>query len=168
MTNEQLAALKAHIDASADLNVHPNTPDGNFEVARLLNLPASPAFYVFRSSAGVDEIIGGISAPEYLDESKVTPAARDLLRLMLHNGTFDPQPDESRSKIISIFPASAPNSRAGILSACTRQANRAESVLAENATGPGGGNGSARTSSALLAFEGTVSRQDVETARNLP
>ena len=53
---QALRALKDHIDASADLNIYPNTPDGNYEVAALLNLKAAPDFTVWKSSVPKNEV----------------------------------------------------------------------------------------------------------------
>ena len=50
MTSAQLATLKAHIDASSDLNVFPNNSDGAVEIAKLLDLAASPDYYVWRTN----------------------------------------------------------------------------------------------------------------------
>ncbi len=57
LTTAQLATLKTDIANNSDLNVHPNTSDGNFEVARLYNLPAAVDHYVWRTRVSKKEIV---------------------------------------------------------------------------------------------------------------
>jgi hypothetical protein len=71
LTPAQQATLKAAILADSTLNAQPNSPDGAFEIARLLNLEASPAFYVWRTTTPAGEIMDAIAW------SKLTPAGRD-------------------------------------------------------------------------------------------
>lgn len=42
MTPEKLQVLRDYIAANSQLNAIPNTPDGNYEIAEILNAPSSP------------------------------------------------------------------------------------------------------------------------------
>lgn len=68
MTPAQNAAIKADIAANSDLNVFPNTSDGNFEIARLYNLAAAPDFYVWRTNVPTAEVF------DMVQWAKLTPA----------------------------------------------------------------------------------------------
>mgnify|MGYP000261142478 CR=1 FL=1 len=57
MTPAQLQTLGAYIASQQDLAAFPANNDGAFEIAALLNAAASPAFYVWRTSVTVDEIM---------------------------------------------------------------------------------------------------------------
>src|SRR5574343_1747690 len=57
LTTEQQATLKAHIEASADMNTLPPGSDSAFQIATLLNAPASPDFYIWKSEVTNAEIL---------------------------------------------------------------------------------------------------------------
>jgi hypothetical protein len=44
MTPEKLQVLRDYIAATSQLNSIPNTPDGNFEIADILNTPTTPGW----------------------------------------------------------------------------------------------------------------------------
>lgn len=65
----QKALILANIAASPDLNVWPNNGDGNYEIARLYNLPSTgPALSVWQSAVPV------VLINDAIDDTKFTPA----------------------------------------------------------------------------------------------
>lgn len=169
LTAQQLADLKVDIDADPVFSILPNTPDDNQTIADAYNNDLeAPAFYVLEDNVEVDQIISGIDMAEYVDEAKVTPAQRAGFDLLMRNGTYNPEPPDARTALSVIFTGLATNSRDGILGVSVKQATRLEKLYAVATTGPGGGNGSTSTQSAIRAFKGTLGHQDVTDARNLP
>lgn len=56
LTTTQKAALKAAILADGTLNANPNTSDGNYNLAVLLNQQASPDFTVWKTNAPIANV----------------------------------------------------------------------------------------------------------------
>ena len=170
LTADQLQTLKTDIQANSgpggDFETIPDTPDGDQAIADLYNETASPDFWVIRTSVEVDDMISGIDFDEYL---LLGDANRDGIDLLMRNGTYNPAPENARDALVSLLPAgTAVNTRNGILDVSVRLATRGESVLSTPATGPAGGDGSAKTSSALLTHEGDITRFAVRDAKDLP
>ena len=67
MTPAQLQTLGAYIAADPVLSAIPNSNDGAYEVAALLNADASPVYSVWRTNASVQEVYDAI------DWAKFTP-----------------------------------------------------------------------------------------------
>lgn len=144
-------------------------------IATYLNSIASPDFFGFPRTIGVDDIIGATIGQNFSEfvaltgNANTTNLHHNALSLLLRNGVIRPQNVEVRNALVSIFPAgTAPNTRSAILSACTRKANRVEKILALNGTGPGGGDGSAMNQSALLVFEGNITANDILDIKGIP
>lgn len=158
LTSGQLAALKAHIDASADLNVYPNTSDGNYEVARLLNLEATPAFTVWKSSVPKNEVGKAFQASAL---AAITAGSNDkLANFAAWNEVVYPSRTDQRAFFDDIFSVAAgAQTRANLLALWKRLATRCEKVLA---TGTG-----SDVSPATLTFEGNIGWPDVQAARSL-
>ena len=57
LTSAQLIALKSLVDGDPTLTAFPNNSDGNYEIARLLNLEADPAWVIWRINVTRQEIL---------------------------------------------------------------------------------------------------------------
>lgn len=166
MTPAQLATMKADILANPDLNNQPMNSDGAFEIARLYSLPASPAFYVWRTNVTRSEIYHNTS-PEATNWNWITyknqgATEQNAWVQMFMGDQADFSKDNLRSGIAAIFTGSAQANaqRDHCLAAGKRTCTRIEKLFAS-------GTGS-QAVPAKMGFEGTVSYQDVEQARNLP
>lgn len=161
LTTQQKATLKAHIDQSADLGgTYPNSNDGNIEVTRLLNLAASPAFIVWRTSVTWDEIMLNGMNWERVDNLSVGKAR--IWDWMFQNSarSFNPSKANIRAGIDAAWVGTANDLavRAAVYVHCKRSATRTEKLFA---TGTG-----SDAAPGTLVFEGTITVTDVEEARN--
>jgi hypothetical protein len=176
----QLTTLKAHIDASADLNAQPDNSDGNAEVARLLNLTASPDYWAWRTSVPKNEYTQSTSADgtvfAWTGAGFITRSQgeRDAwVQLFNASGAVNPSLANVRTAFADIFSgatAPAPANRAHLSAVSRRKVTRAERLfVAATVGGPAqtGARG-ATTNPDTLGFEGAVTASDVDSARNLP
>lgn len=156
LTSQQKTTLKAHIDASGDLNVFPNNSDGAFAIAALLNLPSAPAFIVWRTDIPTSDVKKAIVWTEYIGRSA---GERDAFVLMTSNGIVNAADANNRQGFLDIFSGpSGAVSRANLTALAKRTATRGEAVLA---TGTG-----SDASPGTLTFQGAISFADVQDARN--
>ena len=157
MTPAQLQTLGAYIAATPALAAIPNNNDGAFEVAAALNVPANPAFIVWKSRVTTQEMGQAFSSSEL---SGLTTANTSRLQVMeqYSGGWFNPSRADTRAGFDAIFSgAGGVNTRAAMLVLWKRSATVGEKVLA---TGAG-----SDALPALLGFEGAVSPTDVSAAR---
>ena len=139
-------------------------------IAEWYNQTASPDFWVFVQSVTTDTVRESLSPSETCadEDAPTDPGLNAEQRwhfdLLMHNGSYDPAKRVSRDMLVKIFPSHMSQTRSNVLSDATRLANRVEKVLAETLDGPGGGNGSAKTSSAGCTHFGNVSWVDVNAA----
>ena len=155
LTPSQLTALKNDIAADSALNALPNNSDGAFAIAAAYNLPASPAFRVWKSSVTTRDCKTAMVWTEFIGRSV---GERDAWQFMLSNGTINPSDVNVRQGILDIFSgAGGATSRSNLTNISKRDASRVEKLLATG-TGTDG-------SPATMGFEGTLSYQDVELAR---
>lgn len=157
MTPEQLTILKNYITANPVLNAYPMDGDGLNAVADALNAASNPAFYVWKSSVSVDEIMRG-----NLDWSQVDNLSVGKARIwdwMTRLGSFNPSKQNIRAGIDAAWVGTAAMLavRATIYALCNRPATVAEKLLA---TGTG-----TTTDPALLGLEGKITANDVDAAR---
>lgn len=167
LTTAQLATLKGDITANSDLNVQPNTPDGNFEIARLYNLNAAVDFWVWRTKVSKDELVGSTSVDgttfSWTGAGYITRAQgeRDAFNAIFDaTGTVNPSLASVRQAFADIFSgntAPAPANRTHLNTVARRKATRFEKVFA---TGTG-----STGSPAILVIEGRVSADVVAQAR---
>ena len=158
MTPAQLAILAAHITASPDLNVYPNNSDGAFAIAQLLNLPADPAFTVWKNSVSKNDVGKAFVATAL---ASITSGNNDkLANFAAWNETVEPWRADQRAFFDDIFSVAAgATTRAALLVLWKRLATRGEKLFA---TGTG-----SDASPATLGYEGSISYPDVQLARNL-
>lgn len=157
MTPEQLTILKNYITSDPVLNAYQMDGDGLNAVADALNAASNPAFYVWKSSVSVDEIMRG-----NLDWSQVDNLSVGKARIwdwMTRLGSFNPSKQNIRAGIDAAWVGTAAMLavRATIYALCNRPATVAEKLLA---TGTG-----TTTDPALLGLEGKITANDVDAAR---
>jgi hypothetical protein len=157
LTSQQKATLKAHIDASSDLNVYPNNSDGNSSIAQLMNLNAAPAFTVWKTSISRNDVGKAFVATAL---AAITSGNNDkLANFAAWNETIDPSRADQRAFFDDVFSVAAgASTRAALLALWKRLATRAEKLFA---TGTG-----SDAVPATMGFEGALTFNDVEEARN--
>lgn len=157
LTPEQSAVLAAHITASGDLSVIPNTIDGSYEVARLMNLPAAPAFIVWKSSVPKNEV-GKTFVASAL--AAITSGNNDkLANFAAWNEIVEPWRADQRAFFDDVFSVAAgASTRAALLALWKRTATRSEKLFASGA--------GSDAVPATMGYEGALSPQDVYAARN--
>lgn len=158
LTAGQLMKLKAAIEADSELNAQPMNSDGAFAIALALNQTASPAFIVWRTDVPTSDCKKAMVWTEFIGRSA---GERDAWQFMLSNGIVNAADANVRQGVQDIFSgAQGATSRANLVAISKRSATRAEKILA---TGTG-----SDAVPATMGFEGNLSYQDVEQARNLP
>lgn len=185
----QLSALKTAITSNPAWGALPNTSDGNFELARLLNQTASPTFTVWRTDASTASIFDAIDFSKYTPNDAADNTATFTNRALLAqikqmnlqtmlqgrtsiNAALVSVRAGLRDAVISVPTGvsganTSPGGASGVnvLNACTRLATEAEKILA---TASQGSDTTGTVTARVMGFEGSVTAQDVETARNLP
>lgn len=162
LTPAQQATLKAHVNNSSDLNTFANNSDGNFAIAALLNLAASPAFYVWRTSVEVTEIMQ--NGFDWTRVDNLTVGKARIFDWMMQTGTLRPHQSNVRAGVLACFSVAADlATRQAIFGHCQRTASRVEKLLA---TGAGTSSTDQGVGPALMGFEGPIDFNDVEQARN--
>jgi hypothetical protein len=160
LSTEQMLALKAYINSQPDLSSYPNNTDGAFDIARLLN--AATNHVVWRTRVVTEDVGNSIN---YVALSALTTANRDRLTtfFILNREDFDPSRADIRAYFADTFSGALGGqgqaTRDALEALWRRPANRIEQVFAV-------GTGTSQ-SPASLTFEGEVSYQEVDTARNL-
>ncbi len=156
LTPAQQSTVKADIAANSDLNTKPNNSDGAFAIAALYNLPASPVFRVWRTSVLTRECKTAMVWTEYIARSEME---RDAWQFMLADGSINPSDANVRQGILDIFSgAGGAGTRAALTAIAKRDSTRIEKLLATG-TGTDG-------TPATMGFEGPISYNDVQSARN--
>ena len=164
LTSAQLAILRADIAADPVLSAFPNNADGNFAIAAVYNLPASPAYTVWRTTVPESDFTDLTSAEAttwswtaYIARSQ---GERDGWGRMFAGGSVNPSRANVRQAFLDIFSGAqnnAPAQRTHCAAIAKRAATRAEKLFA---TGTG-----STASPATMSVEGTLSYQDIEEAR---
>lgn len=153
LTNQQLLTLKA--DLAANAAEFAGVFDA--EIADAYNLPANPAWTVWRSAVDATEyraaIIGGSGATQ-LDA--LTASKRDSLFWAVSD-TLNPSDADVRAALDD-FCGSQNTLKAAIATAHKRTSTRAEKLFS---TGTG-----SVASPATMGFEGSLTYQDIEAAKN--
>ena len=170
LTAAQKVTLKADILADPTLSAFPNNDDGAFAIADAYNALASPDYWVWRTSvpkneftqnAGPDGTTFTWTGNGFITRSQ---GERDAWRELFNaSGAVNASLANVRQAFQDIFSgaqAEAVNNRAHIAAVARRKASRVEKLFA---TGTG-----STGSPALMGFEGTITFQDVSSARNLP
>jgi hypothetical protein len=162
LTPEQNATLKAAILADQELNAFPNNTDGAFGIAALLNQPASPSFYVWRSTVPISEIMQ--NGFDWTRVDNLTVGKSRIWEWMMATGVLNPSQSNVRAGVLATFGVAADlATRLAVFGHCQRLATRIEKMLA---TGTGTTTTEQGVGPATMGFEGAISYQDVDTARN--
>lgn len=162
MTPQQLATLKAAILADQELANLPMTSGGALVIAEAFNQPADPAFVVWRTVITKDEIYANGFNWVAIDDV-AEPKWRVWQELFANAaGAMDPSKPNVRAGIIEVWKGNAVKLavQAYVLEKCKRESTRVEQLLA---TGVG-----STPNPATLSFEGALSADDVQQARELP
>jgi hypothetical protein len=156
LTTTQLQTLKADILADPVLAAYPMNSDGAFAIAAAYNKQFTPDYIVWRTDVPTKDCKKAMVWTEFIARSA---GERDAWQFMLSNGTINAADANVRQGIQDIFSgAQGAQSRTNLTAVAKRSATRAEKLFA---TGTG-----ADASPSTLTFEGSLSYQDVEQARN--
>lgn len=164
LTSAQKIALKADILANPTLSVIANNSDGNFQIAAYYNQPATPDYYVWRTSVSRREILQNGFDWTRLDNLSVGKAR--VWNDIFVDGTIDPSKNNVRSGIEAVWVGTAQDLavRAAVYVHCKRKASLIQKLFS---TGSGlEANPSTMATNIPETFLLTLS--DVEEARNLP
>ena len=154
LTPAQAATLKAAINADPTLAAMTSGPGTDFHaIAQAVSAPASPAFYVWKSSTTPEEFRAAIiEAADQLDN--LTVGKRDAL-LYVVSGNIDSRIAARRAALDNLC-GSQNVLKASIVAGQKRTANVVEKLLADTANGNG-----AVATPAVAVYEGSVSLNDV-------
>lgn len=160
LTPQQQAALAAHVAADPTLSALPNNPGGWDAVAKALNVPASPAFTVWKTRVTEDEIFG--NGIDWTRVGNLSVGKARIWEWMFKFGGANPSKQTVRDGIAAVWVGTAADLAvlATVIGHCKRAATRAEMLFA---TGAG-----TTDTPGTLTFEGQLSAGDVETALNPP
>lgn len=162
LTPQQLAALKAAILADPVLDEQPNNSDGAFAIAAALNTDAAPTFYVWRTNVPVDEIMQ--NGFDWTRVDNLTVGKARIWDWMMRTSVLNPSRANVRAGVLATFGTAGDlTTRLAVFQHCQRPATRAEKLFA---VGAGTATTEQGVGPATLVFEGSLSYQDIETARN--
>lgn len=158
LTGPQQQTLKAFIANTSALNAYPNTLDGAWEIATLLNLVATPDFIVWKTNVAIDEIMRNGMDWARVDNLSVGKAR--IWEWMTKLNTINAAKPNIRAGIDAAWVGTAADLavRAAVYVHCKRTATVVEKLFA---TGTG-----SDASPATMVLEGAISPQDVYDARN--
>ena len=158
LTAAQLATLKADILADPVLAAQPMNPDGAIAIADAYNALAAPAFIVWKTEVSRNDVGKAFIASAL---AAITAGNNDkLANFAAWNDVVNPSRADQRTFFNDIFSAAAgASTRAALDVLWRRSASRVEKLFA---TGAG-----TDATPAAMTFEGRVSYQEIEQARNL-
>lgn len=183
LTSQQLNTLKTAINANPVWAAYPMNGDGYFDLARALNAEAAPAFFVWATNVDVQSIRAKITwanlTPIDVPDGTQAWANRALqcqgkqfaIQLLVPmTGTFNASDVNTRAGLQDALQAirsgaSGVSQGAGwaaVQGALSRRATYGEKILADTTNGDGG----TKPLAATMSFEGSLSPEDVEAARN--
>jgi hypothetical protein len=162
MTPEQLQLLKAAIDADPVLAALPLNSDSSFTIAAEFNKDASPAFYVWRSSQNILEIMS--NGFDWTRVDNMTVGEARIWQFMTQLGVINPARSNVRAGVNEAFKGTAQDNtmRLAIFGHCQRLATRFERVYV---TGAGTTTDDIGTGPGTMVVEGPVTYQIIDQAR---
>lgn len=169
LTSAQLQTLKTHIQGDGTLSSLPNNSDGNFAIAALMNVQAAPDFWVWKTSVSKDDLTNSVGPDgttfNWTGNGFITRSAGEIAAweaIFSVQGTVNASRANVRQAFADIFSGTgtAAANRTHLLAVSRRLATRTEKLYATG-TGSTGSPG-------VMTFEGSLTFQDVEAARNLP
>ena len=156
----QLTTLKADILADPLLAAFPNNTDGHFAIMLLYNQLASPAFTVWKTSVPIGDVGRNFNGAELGGLTTANHTRLQTIAQFLASGV-NPSLADNRAFFDDVFSgAGGTITRGKLLILWKRLAKRGEKLFA---TGTG-----SDASPATMTFEGNITTDDVEVARNLP
>jgi hypothetical protein len=166
LTTAQLQALKASIDADPALSAQPNNSDGHAAVAAAYNLPASPAWTIWRKAVPLSEIARALNGTELAGLTSLNHTRlQTVITLTNAAGGADPSDADNRAFFDDIFSgAGGVNTRAALLILWKKLATRAQKLFS---TGTGS-DASPAITAANVGESFVLTAFDVDAARNLP
>jgi len=160
LTNAQLQTLKTAILADPALAALPMTSGGATVIAEAMNALATPNFIVWKTDVSIDEIMRNGMDWARVDNLSVGKAR--IWDWLGRLGSFDASKPNVRAGIDATWVGTSADLavRASVYTHCKRKATRAEKLFA---TGVG-----SDASPAAMGFEGALSADDIQQARELP
>jgi hypothetical protein len=157
LTTAQIAIVKADIAANTDTNNIPAGSDGSWTIANLYNELAVPDYFVWRTNVPADEVMRNGMDWTRVDNLSIGKAR--IWEWMTKLGSFNASKANIRAGIDACWVGTAADLavRAAVYTHCNRPATRLEKLLAA-------GIGTV-ASPATMAYEGTVSYQNIDTVR---
>lgn len=183
LTAQQKTTLKAAILATPAWAAFPNDSDGNYNLSQLLGANATPNFWVWSTNADVqaikDAIVWSSLTPADVPDGTQAWANRSLqcqgkqfnLQLILPmTGTMNATNVTVRAGLQDALQGVRSGAGgvaqdagwAAVRNAMARRATNIEKLFADTT----GGNGSTRALGATMTWEGPISADDVQQARN--
>src|SRR5262245_30066658 len=106
LTTAQLQTLKNHINASSDLNSQPMNGDGDYEIARLVNLTNVPNWTVWKTLVHIKDVMESINGG---DLGNLTTANHTALQTVIMGFTqgINPSKPDIRQMLDDIFSGAA-------------------------------------------------------------
>jgi hypothetical protein len=164
LTAAQLSSLKNDILADGALSAQPNNPDGNAAIANAYNLPASPAWTIWRKAVPLSEIAKALNGTELAGLTSLNHTRlQTVITLTNAAGGADPSDADNRAFFDDVFSgAGGTNTRASLLALWKKFATRAQKLFS---TGTGS-DASPATTAANVGESFLLTGADVEQARN--
>ena len=160
----QLPALNAAIKADPVLNAMPNDTDSNIITADEFNKPAVPNFFAWKTSVNCATLTQG-GGFDWTRVDNLTVGKARIWEFMTAAIIIDPSKANVRAGINACFSVAADQAtRLAIFQACQRLATRGERLYT---TGAGTTSNDTGAGPGLFTFEGLITYQDVNSARNL-
>ena len=158
MTPDQHAILRAAIIANPVWAAYPNTNDGAYDLAVLLNRPAEPEFIVWKTNVSVDEIMR--NGMDWAQVDNLTVGKARIWDWLGRQGYFNAAKLNVRAGIDECWKGTAAllAVRAAIYVHCKRPATWIERIFA---TGAG-----TTSEPATMTFEGSITYPEVYAARS--
>lgn len=162
LTAPQLQTLKAFIAADPVMSLKPLTSDGDFDIAVLLNMEATPTYYVWKTSVGTDGIMQ--NGFDWTRVDNLTVGKARIWDWITRLPTINPSLPNVRAGVeatFSVEAADAPN-RAAVYGHCQRPATVVEKLFA---VGPGTTSTNHGVGPSTMAIVSPISYDDVGQAR---
>lgn len=161
LTPIQIDRIKTDIAGDLVMSGKPLNSDGAFDIAALYNQEVVPTFWVWKTSAPVNEIM--LNGFDWTRVDNLTVGKARIWEWLTRPGFIKPNQDNVRAGVNETFKAAGDViNRAAVFSHCQRPATRIEKLLA---TGAGTTTTDLGNGPATMGFEGPISYQDIELVR---
>lgn len=165
LTPQQLATLKAEIDADPILAAKPLNSDGSFEIAQILNNTlATPDFFVWRTRVRIDEIMG--NGFDWTRVDNMTVGESRIWEFMTQLGFINPNLANVRAGLNEAFKGTAQDDSMRLAIYTNHLQAKATRIQKLFAVGTGTTSSNVGTGPATVVVE-SISPSDVDQARAL-